>query len=311
MTTAPLPRSRLARLTLGTIGYNILVILWGAWVRLSGSGAGCGRHWPLCDGQLLPSSGNTALLIEFAHRASSSIALFLVVGMVVLARRDFTAGHPARRWAWISLAFIVLEALIGAALVLFEYVEDNASIWRAVWLGGHLLNTLLMLGAFAGTRWAAMGHPIPGIGTLRRTAPALLVGLAAILLTGMSGAIASLGDMLYPSATLREGLAADFAADAPLLIRLRLWHPVIAIATGLVWLTLAQTVAATTPGNVRLRQAARTVTALVLLQWVLGASALLLLIPVPLQLAHLLVADLLWLGALGVVVMGYGGEGRR
>ncbi len=278
------------------------MILWGAWVRLSGSGAGCGRNWPLCDGQLLPSSDNTALLIEFAHRASSSIALLLVVAMVVLARRDFAPDHPARRWAWISLLFIIIEALVGAALVLLEYVEDNDSIWRAVWLGGHLLNTLLMLGAFAVTHWAAAGRPVPSLATLRRNAPGPLIGLAAILFTGMTGAVASLGDMLYPSATLREGLAADFAPDAPLMIRLRLWHPVVAIATGLLWLTLAQTASSAAPPGDPVRRAARAVTALVLVQWLLGTTALLLLIPVPLQLAHLLVADLLWLAGLGLTL---------
>ena len=70
---------RLARSAWAVLAYNVVVILWGAIVRATGSGAGCGSHWPLCNGVVLPNAEKASTLIEFAHRATSGIALLLVV----------------------------------------------------------------------------------------------------------------------------------------------------------------------------------------------------------------------------------------
>ena len=58
----------LTRFAWFTVFYNVLVILWGALVRASGSGAGCGNHWPLCNGQVIPVSPGWHTVIEFTHR---------------------------------------------------------------------------------------------------------------------------------------------------------------------------------------------------------------------------------------------------
>ena len=139
------------------LAFNILVVLWGAYVRASGSGAGCGSHWPLCNGEVVPRSPALATIIEFTHRVTSGLALALVAGLVAWAFRAFPRRHPARLGAVLSLAFILSEALIGAGLVLFEHVAKNASTARAWSLSAHLVNTLTLLACLALTAWWASG----------------------------------------------------------------------------------------------------------------------------------------------------------
>ena len=276
------------------LGVNLFVILWGAVVRASGSGAGCGEHWPLCNGEILPQSPATATLIEFTHRITSGIALLLVIGLFWWSRRAFPAGHRARTAALWSLVFIGSEALVGAGLVLLHLVGDDASPLRAIYLAVHLLNTFLLLAALALTaHWATHDAPWqrPGAGA----APWLLgAGLLAVLIVGMSGAVTALGDTLFPSASLAAGFREDASPTAHFLVRLRVLHPVLALLTGLylsvmVWqVWRVRPAAAEAPWGRRL-------TTLVLLQLAVGLSNLLLRAPAPLQLVHLLVADLLWL----------------
>ncbi len=157
------PRS-FARFTWAVLAYNLLVILWGAYVRASGSGAGCGNHWPLCNGQVIPQPGRTATVIEFAHRLSSGLVLLLVIVLFVWARRTVPAGHPVRRSVGFVLLFTLGEALLGAGLVLFGLVEDNASVARAVTISLHLANTFLLLASLTLTGlWATRPYsPGPG-----------------------------------------------------------------------------------------------------------------------------------------------------
>jgi heme A synthase len=285
---------RFRRYAWATLGVNLAVILWGAFVRATGSGAGCGRHWPLCNGEFLPPSPATSTLIEFAHRASSGIALILVVGMFGGSRRRFPPGHLARRAAAWSLGFILVEALVGAGLVLFELVAQNDSLVRAGYLAVHLLNTFLLLGSLALTAlWAGEREPAP-LSWTGRSPWFLGAGLAAVLVVGMTGAIAALGDTLFPAGSLREGLQADTSPTAHLLVRLRVFHPLLAILTGFYLGLAVWRVGRERPDALETRWA-RLVPALVLAQLGVGLTNLLLLAPVGLQLAHLLMADLLWI----------------
>ncbi len=221
----------------GVLGANIFVILWGALVRATGSGAGCGRHWPQCNGTVIPEDPSTATLIEFTHRATSGIALLLVVALWWWSRRRYPAGHRVRSAASVALVLIVIEALIGAGLVLLELVADNASGGRVAYLAGHLLNTFLLLGALALTAHWATDDRVwvrPRDGVARGL---LGTGYLLVLAVGMTGAIAALGDTLFPSATLRAGFEADSDPTAHLLIRLRVLHPLLALVTG-AWLSL-------------------------------------------------------------------------
>jgi heme A synthase len=219
--------------------------------------------------------------------------------MVWWARRLFAPGHPARRAAWISLALILVEALLGAGLVLLEYTDSNASPGRAVYLSAHLINTLLLLGAIAATAWAAAGEG-------RRIALPLVAGrfrlaILAALLAGVSGAIAALGDTLYPASSLAEGVRADFAAAAPALLRLRLAHPVIAILCGLVlaFVGLRQFRMAATP---LLRRASAWVVSMTAIQLAAGCLNILLLAPVWMQLLHLALATVLWVALVLTII---------
>lgn len=273
-----------ARYAWAVLGWNVLVVLWGAFVRASGSGAGCGSHWPLCNGEVIPPSPTMQTVIEFMHRLTSGVALLGVAGLVVWSRKLFPKGHAARKWAWASLGFIVVEALLGAGLVLLSYVEKNASAGRAVYLCLHLTNTLLLLAAIEGTAWAAKGNAWSW-----RGAPPMLKGaLAAALAASLTGAIAALGDTVYPATSMIEGVKQEFAKTAPALLRLRLVHPLVAVITGFFVMAAAFM---SLRGRVK-----SNVVILCIVQLAAGAVNVVLLAPVWMQILHLGLAVLIWIG---------------
>lgn len=286
---------RLARYSWITLAYNVAVILWGAMVRATGSGAGCGSHWPLCNGEVVPRSPRIETVIELTHRVTSGIALLLVIGLVVLAFRWRPRGHAVRKAACWTLFFILTEAGVGAGLVLFELVADNQSMARALFMSTHLINTFFLLGAMTLTAHFASGRPpfrLRGQGSL---AAWLVTGAAALLLAGVSGAIAALGDTLFPAATLTEALGQDLSPTAHLLIRLRILHPALAVAAAALSIFLAFRLESLQPGSLAARWANRWTLRLVFLQIVAGVANVLLLAPVWMQLVHLLLADLVWI----------------
>jgi len=278
----------------GVLAYNLLVILWGAVVRATGSGAGCGSHWPLCDGQIVPQPKNVQLLIEFTHRAMSGLALLLVIGLAVGAFRAFPRGHRVRSSALFSLLFILTEAMVGAALVKFGWVAQDSSAARAVVMAIHLMNTFLLLGALTLTAWwSSGGQPIRlrGQGAIGWALGLALFGLLAL---GASGAVIALGDTLFPSQSLLEGLRQDIAPNAHFLIRLRLVHPLIAMSVGLYVLLISGLVSHLRPAP-EVRRLARGINGLFMTQIAAGFLNVNLLAPVWMQIVHLLLADLLWI----------------
>src|SRR5580700_9258006 len=144
---------RFSRVGWGVLAYNMLVVLWGAFVRATGSGAGCGDRWPLCNGTVVPRAPRIETIIEFTHRATSGIALVGVAALCLWAFRLFPRGHRARTCAVLSMVFLFTEALLGAGLVLFQYVEHNASAGRAAYLSAHLVNTEILLAMLTFTAW--------------------------------------------------------------------------------------------------------------------------------------------------------------
>ena len=294
----PTRSTRFAPFAWGVLGYNLLVIAFGAFVRATGSGAGCGSHWPLCNGEVLPRPERIETLIEFSHRLSSGLDALLVVALAVWAWRAFEPGDPVRRpvraAATASLVFLVVEALVGAALVRYDLVVDNASTARAWVIGAHLGNTFLLLAALALTAWWAGGGAPP---RLRRQGLAgwlLALGAAGLLALGMSGAVTALGDTLFPAGSLREGLSRDFSPTAHFLVRLRIVHPALALGIGLGLLAVAAAVARRRPAP-EVRRWARRFVLLYGAQVVLGFVNLATAAPVGLQLPHLLLADLTWI----------------
>jgi cytochrome c oxidase assembly protein subunit 15 len=281
------------RFNLITLLFVLVVILWGAYVRASGSGAGCGSHWPLCNGQVLPHAPARGTVIEFTHRATSGIALLLILAQLGLAFRLFPQRHPVRRAAVASAAFIVSEALIGAGLVLFEKVAGDRSVARAAWTASHLTNTFALVASVVLTGWFAAGRT-------RDSEPrrglylALLAGLAGTVLVGVSGSIAALGDTLFPVRSFAEGWSQDLSPTAHLFVRLRVLHPLLAVTAGTTLLVVTGLLVmrdhprgARTPATIA--------AALVLAQLVAGLVNLGLLAPIPMQMVHLLLADLVWI----------------
>ncbi|EYF04352.1 COX15/CtaA family protein [Chondromyces apiculatus] len=287
-------QERFRKLAMATLAATLAVILWGAFVRATGSGAGCGSHWPTCNGEIIPRAAATATLIEFTHRITSGIAFLLVALQFFWARKAFPSGHPARAGAAASMFFMVTEAGVGALLVLFEYVADNASVGRAVWMAVHLVNTFLLVGAMACTLWWARGGAPVRLRGQGATAALLAAALAATLLVGVTGAIAALGDTLFTARTLSEGLAQDLSPTAHFLVQLRVFHPINAALTAAYLLFLRTAIPARRP-TPTVRRLANATGAVVVMQIGAGLLNLLLLAPVWLQLVHLLLADALWI----------------
>lgn len=281
------------------LGYAILVIVWGAVVRATSSGAGCGAHWPLCNGEVVPLAPTLTTIIEFVHRTTSGLILIMTALLVWMAAKTFPAGHAARRAAKSSLIFVIVEALIGAGIVLLRLVEDNASVLRAVYIAGHLTNTLLLVGCYTWTIVAAGPAPISWSDEMRtRWSGRLRFALIGLILVSAIGAVVALGDTLFPHATLAEGFAADLDPAAHFLIRLRIWHPGVALFVSalLPWIVV-KSGAMDEPA---LRTPARAVVWFVIVQVALGAANLFLLAPLALQMAHLLVSNLLWVATIWV-----------
>jgi len=281
-----------ARFAWFVLAYDVLVVVWGAFVRATGSGAGCGRHWPTCHGAVVPRSPAADTVIEFLHRATSGIALLLVVALLVWAFRAFPRGHAARAASAAALAFMIAEAAVGAGLVLFGWVARDTSAARGWVMAVHLVNTFLLLGSLAVVAFAA-GRPVGLDPRGRGAAGGLLVaGLAALLVAGVSGAIAALGDTLFPEVHFAEGLRLE--GEATLLLRLRILHPFAAVAAGAVALLAARLAARARP-DPTVRALASVVSALVAVEILAGAVNVLLAAPVALQLVHLVLADGLWI----------------
>ena len=283
-----------ARYNLAVLGYTLLVILWGAFVRATGSGAGCGSHWPLCNGEVVPPTPAIETLIEYSHRISSSALGLLVIGLVVWAYRAFGRGHPARAGAVAAMFFTVLEGLIGAAQVRLELVADNPALARGAWQAAHLANTFLLTAALTLTLWWSLGGGRLRLRGRGITAALLAGGFAGMLLLGASGAVAALGNLLWPVTTLSAGLAADLSPASSLLLRLRVFHPLIAVLVG-AYLALSGWIVARARPDQFTRRAARWLAGLFALQLVAGVANVVLLAPVWMQLLHLLLANGVWI----------------
>jgi cytochrome c oxidase assembly protein subunit 15 len=280
----------LVRFAWAVVGYNVLVILWGALVRATGSGAGCGNHWPLCNGQVIPLSPRVDTVIEFTHRCMTGGSIFVVLGLLVWTFRTTAKGQAARVFAVTSTVLLVNEAFLGALLVKLGYVTGNQSMGRVLVLSIHLSNTLLLLAALTLTaRLLGTGQPWRELGVGGAKKVWAFVGLAATLVVGVSGSLAALGDTLFPASSLRAAFAQDFAEGSPWLLRLRGVHPVSAVVAAIFVLWLVRQ--ARRAGAARL---AVLVLALLGFQFALGLADVLLLAPVWMQILHLLGADLYW-----------------
>lgn len=287
-------RSRFATFAWGVLAYNLLVILWGAFVRATGSGAGCGAHWPLCNGEVIPRPEQVETLIEFVHRLTSGVALLSAVALVVWSRRAYPAGSTVRRGATYSLVFMITEALLGAGLVLFEWVAHNASLARAVSMALHLVNTFLLVAAIALTAWWASGGGRVRLRGQGGLGSALVGGLAALMVLGVSGAVIALGDTLFFAHTRAGGSEETLPWLVSTIVSIRAVHPIIAIVVGAYIVGAAWYASSSRPAAAT-RALASALTAVYLIQLGAGAINVALQVPVWMQLIHLLLADLVWI----------------
>jgi heme A synthase len=269
------------------LAYNLPVILWGAFVRISFSGDGCGSHWPTCNGQFVPQKMAVPMTIEFTHRLMTGIDTVAMIILVIWAFVAFPKNHAVRRYSVLSLIFLVIEALLGAGLVLFRLVAHDQSAGRIWYLSAHLTNTLLLLAGLTATAWLA--HCQTADLRLLDAPRRLFVALGVAVLVSITGAITALGDTLFPAASLAAGVQQDFASTSTTLLRLRIVHPLIAVsgAAYILWVASSYLRSA--------RSKAVFVIAIVGAQLMAGMLNLGLLAPLPLQLIHLLIADLVWI----------------
>lgn len=289
-----LSRLKFHQFAWGVLGFNILVILWGAFVRATHSGAGCGSHWPTCNGEVIPFAPRTETLIEFTHRLTSGIAFLLAVSLFIWAYKKFPRTHAAFRAAALTLGFTITEALIGAGLVLLGLVADNRSPMRAVAMSTHLVNTFFLLGALTVTAWASTTERRFSIRNQGAVGLAVWIGIICTILLGITGAVAALGDTLFPVESLRQGFLQDLDPTAHFLIKLRPLHPLLAASVGLFLLLLAGLLSHLRPSP-EVKRMVRAMCIVFGLQMVAGAANLLMLAPVPMQMLHLALADAVWI----------------
>lgn len=308
--TYPASSRRFQVFSYAVLAYTLAVVLWGAFVRATGSGAGCGDHWPQCNGVVIPREPSVATLIEYTHRLTSGLVLLMSVALCIWGLRAHVKGHPVRRAASMQLVFMLTEAAIGAGLVLFQYVAHNQSIGRAFWMMAHLINTFLLIGAQTLTVWFAGGRSRLTLRGQGLAGALVGTGLVALMLLGVTGAIAALGDTLFPATSLAEGLQQDVSETAHVLLRLRVLHPLLAVGTGALVVVMASFTARLRP-SAEVKQGAMLLGILYAVQLAAGVINLVLLAPVWMQLIHLLLADLVWICLIRLAAAGLAEDAPR
>jgi len=293
--------SQLHRFAQFLLVYTLLVILWGAWVRISHSGDGCGASWPLCNGQLIPAAEQKKTWVEYSHRLTSGLFGLLVIYLFFQGRKLAEPGTALRKSLVAVLVFMITEALLGAKLVLFGLVGANDSVLRLFVMGLHQVNSLLLSGSVAlvvlyssdlpERARAALSPPV----TTAKSLPKWTVGLLVLFVSvAITGAFASLSATLFPSASVMEGIAKDFAPDAHYLLRLRISHPILATLIG-GGLALFFWMKSQDENNAALRKTTLQVCAVLIVAVVFGYLTLFSLAPIWMKVTHLLIAHVVWI----------------
>ncbi|MCC7307883.1 MAG: COX15/CtaA family protein [Acidobacteria bacterium] len=281
------------------LGYNLLVILWGVFLRASRSGDGCGQHWLTCGGEVVPSAPELKTVIEFSHRITSALDGLVVLALLVWAlliwrrKRDGISKYVLKL-ATASFIFVLIEGAVGAGLVLTGNTAETLTPARPFWMAGHLLNTLVLLALLTLTAWSATVGQRVKLSEDRNRLRWILLGAGLIFLVGTSGSIAALSSMIFPSGTITEGIAKDFSPTSHMLLRLRLLHPILAVG-GAVFLVFWAGWLKREAESRSISRWANALSLLVIVQLGFGALTLLTLGPILMQLGHLLLADAVWI----------------
>ncbi|SEJ73710.1 cytochrome c oxidase assembly protein subunit 15 [Deinococcus reticulitermitis] len=303
----------LVRLAWIALAYNLLVIVWGAVVRITGAGAGCGDHWPLCNGVVVPESPTMHTLIEFSHRLTSAASGLFAIGLAALAFRVTPRGHPARFGALLSLGLIILEGLVGGVQVLLGLTADSTDPARGFVQGIHLANTFALLGALLLTALWAGGGPRLRLRGQGRVGSLSFIGLGLLLLLGMAGAVTALGDLLFLPAdgsTPIETVKRDFAATATVIENLRIVHPLLAVVSSAYLAWLAVWLRRLRP-DAEVARWGGVLWGLIAVQMLAGFANVALKAPAWMQLTHLLLACAMWLALVMLVYRAMTAPGAR
>ena len=209
--------------------YLLFVIVFGAFVRATGSGAGCGSHWPLCNGEVVPPSLHVKTVIEYTHRLTSTFLLFFSIALVRFGFRLYSNGHVLRKLLVTYLVVLFLEILFGAALVLLGHVAENQSIYRGFSISMHLLNTMILSGVAFLICCSSLFEKSYILRSGMFSNIAFVLGLILILITSLSGTITALGDTLFPVTSIQEAITKSLSASEHLFVKLRIYHPFIAV----------------------------------------------------------------------------------
>ena len=264
---------------------SILSILAGAFVRATGSGDGCGSTWPTCKGRIIPQLSDTSEIIEFSHRSISGI--LLIVTLIIFTKsRDMSKGSIIRTTVNFLTFFVVFEAAIGAVIVLYEWVGLNSSFPRIVAVPIHLVNTFGLLACYAILYKVLLNN----FKNIKQLWDRRFVFVAFLfLLSGATGSITALADVLFPSASFYEGLMEDFDRTSELLTRLRILHPIVATGLSVALIIESRKIQKDYKIDVKFLQL------LVIVAVTLGVLNVLSNIVLLLSIFHLAIADLLWI----------------
>mgnify|MGYP001388846035 FL=1 len=271
---------------------SIVSILAGAFVRATGSGDGCGATWPTCKGRIIPALTDTSELIEFSHRSVSGL-LLIVTLIIFLKSRKFQKGSLVKSVTNYLTFFVVFEAVIGAVIVLFEWVGLNSSLPRIVAVPIHLVNTFGLLGCFAILN-KILQDDLKEIKLIFNRNFILISSM--FLLSGATGSITALADVLFPSASFIEGFLEDFDKTSEILTRLRILHPIISSALSVVLYVYSTRINKKYGVNVKLLKT------FVIIAVLLGVLNVISNIILPLSILHLAIADFLWISYIYVSI---------
>jgi cytochrome c oxidase assembly protein subunit 15 len=292
--TLRLPSPALRRFAWGVLVYFVATILWGTLVRATGSGDGCGNHWPLCNDTVMQVSPSVSTIIEFTHRLTTGLSGLVVVGLLIWVLKGTVRGHLARAAAWASVVFTVIEGMLGAFLVKLGLTAQSHSPLRPAYLSLHLANTLLLLAALTLTAHLLSRKQGYLRNSIRLVSPfGAVAAIFVVMIVGVTGSLAALGDTLFPETSLGLALAQDFASTSGWLVRWRWMHPTVAFLASilLLWLLIHAVRRGTHWDN---RGLSALVLFLLATVFSLGLLDVVLLAPLWLQVAHLLGADTLW-----------------
>lgn len=304
------------RYAIFALTYNLLVILWGVFLRASKSGDGCGQYWLTCHGEFIPSAPEFKTVIEFTHRVSTAIDGLIMFVLLIWAIRIFLRlkdrqGRQILISVIGSVFFVLTEAAVGAGLVLTGNTADAVTDNRAYWSIGHLINTFILLTFLTLTVWFSMGERRI---SFRRETKAVLfiaIGFVALMLVGSSGALAALSNMLFPSQSIAEGIAKDVSSESNMIVRLRISHPLLSIFTAVYLVFISGWLKRAASGSNSVSMWSNVVSILVLLQIAFGAATLLMLGPIVMQLGHLLLADAIWISFVLLAANYFDQNGRQ